>query len=162
MPLRLIYMKILVSTINYDCSIMKYTVMTPPSRASNYYCELCDKTFVLSAILEEYKVEAMHRGLMEASGKMTRCELQVFRRTWRWVVINKSCSLNKPSCRFCESRWNLAIGVFLFSLNCVLLIFFLFIGFFLSFFFLFYLLPHDSVCDKKLHRPIFSPSRVIT
>ncbi|CAK9225003.1 unnamed protein product [Sphagnum troendelagicum] len=53
--------------------------MAPPSRASSYYCELCDRTLVPSANLEEHKVEAIHRGLMEASGKMTRCQLQLFR-----------------------------------------------------------------------------------
>jgi len=73
MALRLIDMKILVSTIHYDCSIVKYTVMAPSSTASSYYCEFCDRTLVLGAILEEHKVEAIHRGLMEASVKMTRC-----------------------------------------------------------------------------------------
>jgi hypothetical protein len=58
--------------------LVKYKVMAPPSRASGYYCELCDRTLVLGANLQEHKVEAIHRGLMEASKKMTRCQLQVF------------------------------------------------------------------------------------
>ncbi len=58
---------------------LKYKVMAPPSRASCHYCELCDRTLVPGANLQEHKVGAIHRGLMEASGKMTRCQLQAFR-----------------------------------------------------------------------------------
>jgi hypothetical protein len=58
---------------------LKYKVMAPSSRASGYYCELYNRTLVPGANLEEHKVGAIHRGLMEAFGKMTRCQLQVFR-----------------------------------------------------------------------------------
>ncbi len=58
----------------------KYTAMAPPSRASSYYCELCDRTFVPGGNLEEHKLGAIHRSLLEASGKMTRCQLEVFRK----------------------------------------------------------------------------------
>ncbi|CAN5973483.1 unnamed protein product [Sphagnum jensenii] len=54
--------------------------MAPPNRASNYYCELCDRTLAPGANLEEHKVGAIHRRLMEAFGKMMRCELQMFRK----------------------------------------------------------------------------------
>jgi hypothetical protein len=47
---------------------------------SSYYCEFCNRTLVLGANLEKRKVGAIHRGLMEASGKMMRCQLQVFQK----------------------------------------------------------------------------------
>ncbi|CAM6025335.1 unnamed protein product [Sphagnum balticum] len=53
--------------------------MAPPSRVNRYYCELYNRTLVPGANLEEHKVGAMHQGLLEASGKMTRRQLQVFR-----------------------------------------------------------------------------------
>jgi len=53
--------------------------MAPPNKAISYYCELCDRTLVPDANLEEHKVGAIHRGLMEAFGKMMKCQLQVFR-----------------------------------------------------------------------------------
>jgi hypothetical protein len=53
--------------------------MAPSSRASPYYCELCDRTLVLSANFEKHRAEAIHRGLLEASIKMMGCQLQVFR-----------------------------------------------------------------------------------
>jgi hypothetical protein len=54
--------------------------MAPPSSASHYYCELCDRTLVPGANLEEHRAGAVHRGLLEASIKMTRHQLQVFRK----------------------------------------------------------------------------------
>ncbi|CAN5960662.1 unnamed protein product [Sphagnum jensenii] len=59
--------------------------MAPSSRTSSYYCELYDKTLVSNANLEEYKVGAIHSGLLEASGKMTKCQLQVFRKDLKTV-----------------------------------------------------------------------------
>jgi hypothetical protein len=45
---------------------VKYKVMAPPSRASGYYCDICDRTLVPGANLQEHKVGTIHRGLMEA------------------------------------------------------------------------------------------------
>ncbi len=53
--------------------------MAPLSRANPYYCELCDRTLIPSANLEEHKAGAIHRGLLEALIKMTGRQLQVFR-----------------------------------------------------------------------------------
>ncbi|CAK9216749.1 unnamed protein product [Sphagnum troendelagicum] len=53
--------------------------MAPKSRVNSYYCELCDMTLVPGANLEEHKVGAIDRSLLEAYGKMTRCQLQMFR-----------------------------------------------------------------------------------
>ncbi|CAM6074878.1 unnamed protein product [Sphagnum tenellum] len=53
--------------------------MAPPSRALGHYCELCDRMLVPGANLEEHKAGAIHRGLTEASGKMTKHQLQAFR-----------------------------------------------------------------------------------
>jgi hypothetical protein len=54
------------------------------------------------------------------------------KRSWRSVVVNKSCRLNKPSWRLYESRWNPAIGAFLFFSQLSFIGFFFF---FSSFFF---------------------------
>ncbi|CAN5976312.1 unnamed protein product [Sphagnum jensenii] len=63
--------------------------MAPPSRVSSYYYELCDKTLVPGANLEEHKVGAIHQGLLEAFGKMTRCQLQVFREDLKTTYVKK-------------------------------------------------------------------------
>ncbi len=132
--------------------------MAPSSRTSNYYCELYDKTLVSNANLEEYKVGAIHSGLLEASGKMTKCQLQVFREDLKVGGRKQKLLAKRAIWRLYESRWNLAIGAFLFFCHlCFIGFFFLFIGFFF-----FCLVPHDSVCDQKLHRPTFSPSCVGT
>ncbi len=68
--------------------------MAPSSRANSYYCELCDKTLVPGASFEEHKVGAIHRGLMEVSGKMTRCQFQVFRED-----LKVGCCKQKVSAR---------------------------------------------------------------
>jgi hypothetical protein len=52
--------------------------MAPLSNASSYYCELCDRTLVPGANLEEHKAGAIHQGLLEASIKMIRRQFQVF------------------------------------------------------------------------------------
>jgi len=52
--------------------------MAPSSRANSYYYELCDRTLVLGANLQEHKVGIIHQSLLEAFEKMTRCQLQVF------------------------------------------------------------------------------------
>lgn len=47
---------------------------------SPYYCELCNRILIPSANLEEQRAKAIHPGLLEASMKMTRHQLQVFRK----------------------------------------------------------------------------------
>jgi hypothetical protein len=96
--------------------------------------------------------------LLEASGKMTKCQLQVFREDLKVGGRKQKLLAKRAIWRLYESRWNLAIGAFLFFCHlCFIGFFFLFIGFFF-----FCLVPHDSVCDQKLHRPTFSPSCVGT
>ncbi len=51
----------------------KYASMAPLINASPFYCELCDRTFVPGANLEEHRVRTIRRGLLEASIKMTGC-----------------------------------------------------------------------------------------
>jgi len=50
--------------------------MAPPSNASPFYSELCDRTLVPSANLEEHKAGTIHRGLLEALIKMIGHQLQ--------------------------------------------------------------------------------------
>jgi len=38
----------------------KYTAMAPSNRANNYYYELCDRTLIPGANLEEHKVGTIH------------------------------------------------------------------------------------------------------
>jgi hypothetical protein len=71
----------------------KYKAMAPQSRVSSYYCELGDRTFVPGANLEEHKVGAIHWGLLEASGKMRRCQLQVF---WEDLKVGR-CKQKLPA-----------------------------------------------------------------
>jgi len=73
----------------------------------------------------EPSIEACWRHL----GRWWDANFKCSKRTWRSAIINKSCQLNEPSWRFCESRWNPVIGMFLF--------FFFFISFY--FFGLFFL-----------------------
>jgi hypothetical protein len=53
--------------------------MAPSNKASPYYYELCDKTHVPNAILQDHRARAIHRGLLGALFKMTGHQLQVFR-----------------------------------------------------------------------------------
>jgi hypothetical protein len=145
---------------------LKYKVMAPPSRASGYYCELCDRALVLGANLEEHKVGAIHRGLMEASGKMTRCQLQVFREELKVGRRKQKLSAKRAILEALRelvepSNWCVP---FFFSIVFYRGFFSFYRAFFyfLSFLFLFCLLLHDWVCDQKLYQPTFSPSRVGT
>jgi hypothetical protein len=54
----------------------EYAPMAPPSNASPFYSELCDRTLVPSANLEEHKAGTIHRGLLEALIKMIGHQLQ--------------------------------------------------------------------------------------
>ncbi len=142
-------------------SFSKYTSMAPPNRARSYYYEFCSKTLVPGANFEEHKVGAIHRGLLEASGKMMRCQLQMFREDLKvshrkQKLLAKRAILDALRESVEPSNWCVPF----FSFNCVLSgFFFLFIR---VFFFFFGLLPHDLVYDQKLHRPTFSPLRVGT
>ncbi len=58
----------------------------------------------------EPSIEACWRRL----GRWRDANFKCSERTWRSAVINKSCRVNEPSWRLCKSRWNPAIGAFLF------------------------------------------------
>ncbi len=104
--------------------------MAPLSAARSYYYELYDRTLVPGANLEEHKVGAIHRGLMEVSGKMMRCQLQVFQKDLK--VGRRKQKL--PSCRLNEPSWRMVARAggtqqlvrSFFSLDCVLSGFFFF------------------------------------
>jgi hypothetical protein len=121
-----------------------YTTMAPSSRTflSPYYCELCDKTLVSNANLEEHNVGTIHRGLSEASMKMMGCQLQMFRKDLK--VDHRRQKLPAKGAILCDSRWNPKIGVFhFFSQLCFIACFF-----FLPFFY-FCFSPNDSVRDQN-------------
>ncbi len=135
----------------------KYTAMALPSRANRYYCELYSRTLVPVANLKEHKVGAIHRGLLEASRKMTKRQLQMFREDLKVA----HCKQKLPAKRTIlealgepvePNNWCVP-----FFLSIVFYrVFFFYYDYFLTFFSFFCLLPHDSVCDQQLHRPTFS------
>jgi len=137
----------------------EYIAMAPPSRASNYYCELYNRILVPSANLEEHKVGAIHRGLLEASGKMTRCQLQVFRKDLKVGHHKQKLSSKRAileALREPVEPSNWCVPFFL------SIVFYRVFKIFIRVFLFFGLLLHDSVCDQKLHQPTFSPSCVRT
>ncbi len=102
--------------------------MAPLSRMNNYYCELYDRTLVPGAKLEEHKVGAIHRGLLEAFGKMMRCQLQVFRKDLKVDHCKQKLSAKRAVLEALRepvkpNNW----CVFFFFFNCVLSGFFLFL-----------------------------------
>jgi hypothetical protein len=81
----------------------EYIAMAPSRRTflSPYYSELCDRTLVPDANLEEHKAWAIHRGLLERCWRRRwrwrDVNFECSEKTWRSVVVNKSYRPNKPS-----------------------------------------------------------------
>jgi hypothetical protein len=127
--------------------------MAPPIKARSYYCELCDRTLVPGANLKEHKVGAIHRGLLEASEKMAKCQLQVFQDDLKVGLRKQKLPAKRAILEALRETMEPNNWCVLFFISIVFYLFFF--SFYKGFFFFFCLLPHDSVYNQKLHRPTF-------
>jgi hypothetical protein len=104
---------------------------------------------------------------MEASGKMTRRQFQVFREELKVGRRKQKLPAKRAILEVLREPVEPSNWCVPFFLSIVFYwVYFLFIELFLffvcPFYFIFCLLPHDWVCDQKLYPPTFSPSRVGT